>query len=67
MGVQGAEVESDMYTQAESVDDWVRVLSQITYGDESRAQLAQARERMKQKFDETQVGQLAYDWCKTFL
>jgi glycosyltransferase involved in cell wall biosynthesis len=67
MGVQGAEVESDMYTQAESVDDWVRVLSQITYGDESRTQLAQARERMKQKFDETQVGQLAYDWCKTFL
>ncbi len=67
MGVQGAEVESDMYSQAESVDDWVRVLSEISYGAETRAQLAHARERMKLKFDETQVGQLAYDWCKTFL
>jgi polysaccharide biosynthesis protein PslH len=67
MGVQGAEVESDMYTQAESVDEWVRVLSQISYGAQTQAQLARARERMKLKFDETQVGQLAYDWCKTFL
>jgi glycosyltransferase involved in cell wall biosynthesis len=66
MGVQGAEVESDMYTRAESAEDWIRVLSQITYGPASQAQLASARERMKQKFDEGEVGRLAYEWCKTF-
>lgn len=66
MGVQGAEVESDMYTRAETVEDWVRVLSQISYGPASQAQLAQARQRMQQKFDEIEVGRLAYEWCKTF-
>lgn len=65
MGVQGAEVESDMYLNAESAQQWIDVMSQVVHGPATIATLTSARDRMKEKFDESQVGQSAYDWLKT--
>lgn len=65
MGVQGAEVTDNMYYNAENVDQWVELMSTVSYGPESMALLASARRQMSEKFDEQQVGKAAYDWFKT--
>ncbi len=67
MGVQGAEVEPNMYHNAETAEQWIKAMTDVRLDAASLATLASARERMKAKFDETQVGQTAYEWLKTLL
>lgn len=65
MGVQGAEVEKDMYLNAENAQQWIKVMAEVKLDSASLQNLASARDRMKAKFEEAQVGQAAYDWFKT--
>lgn len=62
MGVQGANLRDEDYIQAESKNDWIKTLSQISLDSEALKQLALSREYMANQFGERSIGKRFYDW-----
>lgn len=64
-GVQGAGLRSQDYIHAETREDWIKTLIQVTLDDEQLLLLAESRNFVLKKYGEKQIGQDFYDWMRT--
>ena len=65
MGVQGADLESQDYVNAETKEEWINVLSHISLNSEEQNQLNRSRDVVASKFGEKSIGLKFYRWLKT--
>lgn len=65
MGVQGADLTSEDYVNAETKEDWIQTLSRIKLDEGQQLQLNKSRFVVASKFGEKNVGQKFYEWLKT--
>ncbi len=65
MGVQGADLDSSDYIQAENKDEWIKLLSEVELDTTQMDQLEASRLRVGQKFGERNIGERFYRWLKT--
>jgi hypothetical protein len=65
MGVQGADLETDDYVNAESKEEWIKTLSTIRFDDGQQDQLEKSRKVVASKFGEKSVGSKFYQWLKS--
>jgi polysaccharide biosynthesis protein PslH len=67
MGVQGSGVDESMYYRADSVDEWVEMLSTIVLDESVSARFAAARQRMAAAYDYRMIGSTAYTWMQSLI
>lgn len=65
MGVQGAHLRVADYERAETKEEWINLLSSITYNDETETKALASREYMSSHFCEHKIGQKFYKWLTT--
>jgi glycosyltransferase involved in cell wall biosynthesis len=65
MGVQGADLESQDYVNAETREEWINILSHIRLDAEEQNQLNRSRGVVASKFGEKSIGLKFYRWLKT--
>lgn len=65
MGVQGADLDSNDFIQAESKADWIKILSTIEFDKSQSDQLEKSRSKVALSFGEKNIGERFYRWLKT--
>ncbi len=63
MGVQGAELKEQDYIRADTTAEWIETLSTIQLTDEILQNAVAARERLKNIFDQSKIGEKFYRWA----
>ncbi|MBA2406074.1 MAG: glycosyltransferase family 4 protein [Bdellovibrionales bacterium] len=67
MGVQGADLTANEYLNAETKEDWIKMLSSIKLDSEQQQKLDRARLIVAAKFGEKNIGIKFYKWLQTVL
>jgi len=64
MGVQGADLAESDYINAETKEEWIKILSSIQLDKVQQDQLNLSRAVVAAKFDEKNIGARFYNWLK---
>jgi hypothetical protein len=65
MGVQGADLSSSDYVNAETKEEWISTLSSISLDSVQQNQLNESRRLVASKFGEMSIGVKFYNWLRT--
>ena len=65
MGVQGADLSSSDYVNAETKEEWISTLSSISLDIVQQNQLNESRQLVASKFGEKSIGEKFYNWLRT--